>query len=414
MRHGLAVIAVIMAALAGAGGTCERKDGDTADSDRQESAADPGGTVAAEPETPTGASAARTSSAAATDAAPTGGAPRARLIEMGWDEPDTRFMREHIAAMERAPFDGCVFHVLYPQGGGKQGNFTWEFWGRRAFTRAELQPAIDDLKATPFRKFTDNFLRINVTPGNLDWFSSESQIVNNARLAARVAREGGVAGIMLDTEPYQGKLWTLNPASKRSWNETAPRVRAWGRAVMNAIQDEYPDPVVLLTLGHSFAWHEVTLLRKPIAQCPNGLLAPFLDGLFDAARGNTQIVDGHELSYGFRDTTLFHRAARTMKRSLVPIVADSVRYHDHSRVAFGVWMDNDWKKHGWDTLDVKRNYYPPQALERSLTVALRATDRYVWLYSEGPRWWTAAGRPVALPPAYVDAVVRARRSAGLR
>jgi hypothetical protein len=183
---------------------------------------------------------------------------------------------------------------------------------------------------------------------------------------------------------------------------------------MNAIQSEYPGVVVLLTLGHSFAWHEHTLLRKPIEECPNGLLAPFVDGLFDAARGSTQIVDGHELSYGFRDTSLFRRAAVTMRNRVIPMVGDSVRYRGHARVAFGVWMDNEWKKNGWDTLDVKRNYYPPQALEHSLTVALRTTDRYVWLYSEGPRWWTAAGRSVALPPAYVDAVVRARRAAGLR
>ena len=33
------------------------------------------------------------------------------LIEFGWDEPDTSFLRAHLSAMERTPFDGCVFHV---------------------------------------------------------------------------------------------------------------------------------------------------------------------------------------------------------------------------------------------------------------------------------------------------------------
>src|SRR4051794_22258594 len=36
-----------------------------------------------------------------------------KLIEFGWDEPDTAFLREHIATMEQTPFDGTVFHVLY-------------------------------------------------------------------------------------------------------------------------------------------------------------------------------------------------------------------------------------------------------------------------------------------------------------
>ena len=37
-------------------------------------------------------------------------ASQKRLIEFGWDEPDTAFLRRHIAQMERSPFDGCVFH----------------------------------------------------------------------------------------------------------------------------------------------------------------------------------------------------------------------------------------------------------------------------------------------------------------
>src|SRR5689334_1414081 len=34
-----------------------------------------------------------------------------RLIEFGWDEPDTAFMKKHIGEMEKTPFDGCVFHA---------------------------------------------------------------------------------------------------------------------------------------------------------------------------------------------------------------------------------------------------------------------------------------------------------------
>src|SRR2546429_6820601 len=82
-----------------------------------------------------------------------------KLIEFGWDEPDTAFMRKHIAAMEQTPFDGTVFHV--------PGDFLWQAWGKRKFSDAELQPALDDLKNTPFKKFTHNFLRFNVAPGDV-------------------------------------------------------------------------------------------------------------------------------------------------------------------------------------------------------------------------------------------------------
>jgi hypothetical protein len=84
-----------------------------------------------------------------------------KLIEWGWDEPDTKFMREHIADMEQFPFDGLVFHINSSKGGG----LTWEMWGNRKFTFDEFQQALDDLKATNFQRFTDRFLRVNVTAG---------------------------------------------------------------------------------------------------------------------------------------------------------------------------------------------------------------------------------------------------------
>src|ERR1043166_6478729 len=78
-------------------------------------------------------------------------ATQKKLIEFGWDEPDTRFMREHAAEMEQSPFDGCVFHMdaRKPDGGSK-GSFTWGAWGTRIFTEEELRAGIDDLKAAKF------------------------------------------------------------------------------------------------------------------------------------------------------------------------------------------------------------------------------------------------------------------------
>src|SRR5689334_23378806 len=48
-----------------------------------------------------------------------------KLIEFGWDEPDSQFMRKHIALMEGTPFDGTVFHVKYSTRKGKSGVFSW-------------------------------------------------------------------------------------------------------------------------------------------------------------------------------------------------------------------------------------------------------------------------------------------------
>jgi len=104
-----------------------------------------------------------------------------KLIEFGWDEPDTKFMREHQEEMERSPFDGCVFHLEARKAGASKGSFTWEAWGNRAFTEEELLPALDDLKAAEFRRFQENFLRFNTTPAKLNWFDDHAAVLSNAR-----------------------------------------------------------------------------------------------------------------------------------------------------------------------------------------------------------------------------------------
>src|SRR5438034_10488922 len=99
-----------------------------------------------------------------------------KLIEFGWDEPGTHFLREHIREMEKTPFDACVFHVQHKIPNGPEINVTWDAWGTRTFTAAELKPAFDDLRATKPERFTHNFLRFNTTPGNVDWFDDFSAI----------------------------------------------------------------------------------------------------------------------------------------------------------------------------------------------------------------------------------------------
>jgi hypothetical protein len=340
-----------------------------------------------------------------------------KLIEFGWDEPDASFLRRHLDTVERAPFDGCVYHIVATDSQEKSENFAWLCWGRRAFTDAELKPALDDLRATPLRRFTHNFLRINTTPADLDWFDDYSSVANNARLAAHVARDAQSAGILLDVEQYQGKLFTYRKqaqAKTRSWADYAGQARRRGREVMEALQDGFPGLTVFLTFGHSLPRTESQGGKKPLADCDYGLLAPFLDGMIAAAQGDTRLVDGFELSYGYQDAARFDAAYQLMKQGVLPIVADPVKYARVVSAGFGLWMDHDWRRKGWDTSDPTRNYFTPAAFEASLKSALERSDQYVWIYTETPRWWSEEGKRVQLPDAYVEAIARARSAQGTR
>jgi hypothetical protein len=339
--------------------------------------------------------------------------PTKKLIEFGWDEPDTGMLQRHQDQFERSPFDGCVFHVATRDAKGTPENFTWLCWGRRRFTDLEIKPALDELASITWTRFRHNFLRFNVTPGDLDWFEDHAAVLANARLAAQVARAGHCDGILLDTEAYQAKLFDYHNqrgARRRSWDDFAAQARNRGREVMSAFQEGFPDLTVFLTFGHTLAWKQSDGGKKSLADCRDGLLVPFLDGMIDAAKGKTRLVDGHEASYGYRDPAHFTQAREAIKLKASGLAADPAKYQNTVAAGFGLWLDYDWPKYGWNTTRLESNYFSPERFEASLRAAIEQTDEYVWIYTEKPRWWSDRGGAVDLPPAYVEAVRRARHA----
>jgi hypothetical protein len=336
-----------------------------------------------------------------------------KLIEFGWDEPGTAFLRAHIAEMERTPFDGCVFHVDYQKADGDKGSFTWKSWGSQVFTEADLQGAFNDARAVRLGRFKSNFLRFNTTPAKLDWFDDYTAVVANAKLAARLARVAHCPGILFDTEQYEGPLFNYRKqrdAKTKSWELYAAQARQRGREVMRAFHEGYPGLTLFLTFGYSLPWAETANGSRPLADCEYGLMAPFLDGMLEAAQGRERIVDGYEISYGYKTAAQFADGRKVMRQDVLPIVLDPAKYQRVFSPGFGLWLDFDWRKRGWDAADPSRNYFPPDVFASSVQEALREADEYVWIYSETPRWWSDGGVPVKLPDAYEAALRTAREN----
>ncbi|MEQ1832361.1 MAG: hypothetical protein ABL977_04835 [Candidatus Eisenbacteria bacterium] len=342
---------------------------------------------------------------------PAAGAERKLLIEMGWDEPDPAFMRRHVGQLLASPFDGCVYHVPYRTALGDSGNFTWKLWGRRRFRARDLAAARADLRATRFGRFRENFLRVNVTPGDLDWFEDHSAVMANLELAARLARESGGPGILFDIEQYEGWLWDYREQVKRhphSWEELSAQVRERGAEAMRALERGYPGLTVFLTIGYTVTLHETVGGLHPLTVVHTGLLVPFLDGMHAAASGRVVFVDGQEHSYAYRDRAEFAAKADSMRQGVKRLIADPASYDRHRSSAFAVWLDNDWSHLGWDEHDPERNYFTPGGFGRAVQAACDFSDRYVWIYTEKPQWWSPAGGPLRMSAAY-DSVLRTIR-----
>lgn len=337
--------------------------------------------------------------------------PGKKLIEFGWDEPDTRFMREHIAELQASPFDGCVFHVNYRTFKGVERNFSWDAWGRAAITAARLDSARDDLASTRFGRFRENFLRVNVTPGDLDWFEDHSTVMSNLEQAARLAKAGGCPGILLDTEAYKGPLWDFRAQTKQhphTWDELAAQVRKRGGEAMAALERGYPGLTVFMSMAYSMPLDETKAARRPLPDTRYGLLVPFVDGMIAAASDSVVIVDGHEGTYPFRDPAAFAARADTARHAARRLMAQPDRSARVLSVGFGLWLDNDSERLGWHTNHPDSNYFTPAGFASSLQAALDHADRYVWIYCQKPHWWTAEGGTQNVPAVY-DSVLRSVR-----
>lgn len=237
-----------------------------------------------------------------------------KIIEWGWDEPDQKFMRGNIEQMEKMPFDGLVFHIIDAQG----KKLAWEVWGHHRFELDDFQQALADLQSTKFNRFTDLFLRVNVEPGDVDWFDDAAWavVLNNFGVAARIAKAGGIKGLMFDTEQYKSSLFAysqLSNGNDKSFSEYQSKVKQRGREWIQEINHWFPDITILLTYGYKIAQPGTFQFSREKVRY--GLLADFLNGVFDACSEKTTIVDAWEPAYTYKQPEQYKKAYNTIRLS---------------------------------------------------------------------------------------------------
>jgi hypothetical protein len=337
-----------------------------------------------------------------------------KLIEYGWDAPDTLYIREHVREMEKIPFDGVVIRIN-PRGvPGNWGN-GWKVFSKKRFEPKDYDFAIADLKATKFKQFTDNFIQVLSAPGDVDWFDPEwSAVAHNAACFAKVAKQTGCVGIMFDPEMYTDfKLWgyKLLPKQNRaahSFEQYQAKARQRGREFMRAINNEFPDITILCLYGMSMPYVQSrAYVTTPLINIDYSLLASFYDGMYEAATPKTTIVDGYEWSYGYRTKQQFNDGRARILTGSKGLSDVPREFAQHVRAGFGIWADWDSNAVGWHMDDYSRNYFTPAGFRASLNYAMETSDRYVWVYSERFSWW--GDKP---PLDYADAMRMAKAGPG--
>jgi hypothetical protein len=333
-----------------------------------------------------------------------------KLIETGWDEPDTERLLQNLEEMEKRPFDGVVVGIV---GWKEEGDtpptkkrvplrpaFSREPWKREWFAKP-----IEDLKACKFRRFTDNFLMLGANPGNVDWFDDEGwqAIVGHWRIAAWIAKQSGLKGIVFDPEPYSAPhaqfQYSAQPQrEKHTFAEYSAQARERGRQLIQAVADECPDLTLLCCFmniacvsatGHADA--------RPLLAIQNyGLYPAFVDGWLDAASPKMIFVDGCENAYRYNRVERYLESAVLIRGACQGLVSpeNRAKYRAQVQVGFGVFLDayvnpptSPWHI---DAKGASRG----NRLRANVATALRVADQYVWVCGEKHRWWPTPNRGV--------------------
>lgn len=305
-----------------------------------------------------------------------------RVIDWQWTNQTLPVnLQSTLNANPQVPFGGLVVDLLknLPNPMNKSDIYSWTAWGPQPINPAEFSQSVNALANTSWGNYSDVYLRLNTTPGGMDWFDDHSIALSNAQWLAGVTQQANLRGVLFDPEFYspESKIFRYDnqpQTGQHSFSQYSAQVYQRGIQFMSALKAGNPDVKVLLAFGPEPRGDDYALLPY------------FIDGM-KAAAGSNIIYNGFEGSYGYRSSSEFESAYETMRQQGLG-------------VGYGLWME--YGDH-WDTQNLSNNYFTPQQFQFSVQEALKRTDRNVWLYTNNLNWFNGT-----MPQQYIDALKNVR------
>lgn len=357
----------------------------------------------------------------------------------GHDSP--AYIARHVALIESRPFDGIVINDYL---GRNLMNMSLKVDApglvspdTGAITYEAASRSLAPVKGI-FKVFRHNFAKVNMFMGwsppplsdDADW----KTVYESAANYARAVRDSGLEGIWLDNESYHRPVvpgadhpldyWMYRDQlalvgqseADAPFKEMVDLARRRGRDLMRAFAQGDPEITVIVAHGPYIgcsAW------RKLGSYADDRYLAgAFAAGMVEAKAGRESIVDGGEL-YSLRSEVDFRNSYDWRKGVEVPGFGHITDLDPGVKCPF---MDPALASHwrgavgiAFGTFDKQREpgekiwsaITDASVFRTTLTNALRATDRYVWFYTEWQDWWGTSTEDRLGP--WIDAIKAARR-----
>ena len=326
-----------------------------------------------------------------------------KVLYYGWDTPTPEAVINQAARMDKSAFDAFVFKHSGPE----------QIFTHHPLPRAAFDEDITALKKIGSKKRSESFLRLQVnTEDGWDWTNESdwAAFEQNLRNYARLARQGGLKGILFDPEPYGFNVWNYEtqPArGRKSFTELARIANRRGAAFTRILKTEYPGITVfsLTMLSQSLGLLDSDPSNAEVRTAVQndtfrGLWYGFANGMVSELDKNIRLVDGNEPSYYYLRAADF-KWGRTAVYDLGTAFLEPKNagiYRTQVRLAHAVYLDgllnlaNSPQFFGYYLSDAERL----KMLEHNLFYGLQNSDEYVWIYAEQTRWWDKENIPPGL------------------
>ncbi len=345
------------------------------------------------------------------------------LIVTGWDSPTPAQFRRHLAEFETLGlFEGTTIAPTRRLSDGAVVSAKNAF-SREPWQWKEFAAALADLQASKPTTCRETFLMLYSNPGDVDWFDDAAwrEVVNHWRLLARLAKQGGLRGLLYDAEPYtkphsQFRYGAQAGREKHDFAAYRAKARARGGEVMRAVAEEFPEVQIFCYRLFSDMLPMLNSgdLTRALEADTYGLQPSFVDGWMDALPPGLTIIEGTE-DIGYRaNSPAEYDAAFTRQRLRLPeFVAPEHRqkFAQHLRIGQSLYLDAHINPPGNPWHINSAGSTPAARLAANLASALAASDGIVWLYGEQARWWPGGNSKIKMWPEKFPGIVQAVRRA---
>jgi len=210
----------------------------------------------------------------------------------------------------------------------------------------------------------------------------------NLAVLARLAKEGGLAGLTLDAEDRQAsRQYVWDPDCDPPWDEAVALMRRRGAAFFGGAFAAFPemDLLAFALLSRDPSYGDDPADPELATQSRRDLWPAFVNGLLDVLPPTARISDGDAGAFGYASVRAdFAQAASRQLTGLLPLVApeNRAKYRAQNLVGFGLCLDSYVRPADDPSGHPAVRGSRVAAFDDNLKAALKASDGYVWLYGE--------------------------------